>query len=658
MAKPAVRLTLIELVLALGAVLVVGRAAQLQLIDGATWRAEADRVRKETLVLAARRGGIYDRNGVALALTQEYFEVGVAPNELRDRSEDVKAIAAALGMPLSRVAAEVRTRKWIGYRGPFSGLQIRSLRGMHGVHIDGHYARHYPAGSLARGVIGSLSPDSARGVSGVEVALDSTLTGVPGLAVVLKDRAGRRYESPARNEREPVAGRDVYLTIDAELQEIAERAMDDAITEYQASGGDVVILDPSTGELLALASRQTVDGTVITNKASFFTDPFQPGSTAKLFTAAALLARHRVDSTDAVFAENGVWEMSVTSRGDTRIIHDAHKTTGNLTLAQAIQVSSNIAMAKFSQRLTALEQFEALRDFGFGSPTGVEYPSESRGGLRPPEKWDGYSKASIAMGYEFTVTPIQLAAAYASIANDGILLTPSLVREVRDPSGRVLYRHQPEPVRRAVPSVVAARLRAYLSSVVAEGGTAEGAQLRDYSLIGKTGTAVRNEGGVYKAGTYTASFAAIFPAKDPQLVMIVKVDNPGGARVYGGQTAAPITKNMLEEALAARTSAIDRRRLSERRPDAAAAAPRPDAAPVDVASHDQIVSLPLPADSGDGKGQSLVPNVAGTTLRRAANALHRRGFRVALRGAGTVLRTTPAAGESERYGSVVTVWAE
>ena len=657
MAKLTLRLTLIEVVLALGAVLVVGRAAQLQLIDGAMWRAEADRVRKETMVLAARRGGIYDRNGVALALTQEYFEVGVAPNELRDRAQDVKTIAAALGMPLSRVATDVRTRKWIGYRGPFSGLQVRALRGLHGVHIDGHYARHYPAGTLARGVIGVLRPDSARGASGVEFALDSVLTGAPGLAVVLKDRAGRRYESPARNERDPVAGRDVYLTIDAELQEIAERAMDDAMTDYEASGGDVVVLDPATGELLALASRQTVEGTVVSSKPSFFTDPFQPGSTAKLFTAGGLLARHRVQSTDAVFAENGVWEMQVSSRGDTRIIHDAHKATGDLTLAQAIQVSSNIAMAKFSQRLSALEQFETLRDFGFGSPTGVEYPSESRGGLRPPEKWDGYSKASIAMGYEFLVTPIQLAAAYASIANDGILLTPSLVREVRDPSGKVLYRHQPEPVRRAVPSTVAATLREYLRSVVAEGGTAEGAQLRNYSLIGKTGTAVRNEGGVYKAGTYTASFAAIFPAEDPQLVVIVKVDNPGGAKVYGGQTAAPITRNMLEEALAARTSAIDRRRLSGPGPGTTAVR-LPDAAPTDVAPHDQIVSLPLAADSGDGRGQSLVPNVAGTTLRRAANALHRRGFRVAVRGAGTVLRTSPAAGESERYGAVVTVWAE
>ena len=155
------------------------------------------------------------------------------------------------------------------------------------------------------------------------------------------------------------------------------------------------------------------------NKPSFFTDPFEPGSTAKLFTGGALLALRRVKPTDEVYGENGVWEMPVNSRGGVRRINDAHKTSGNLTLAKAIQVSSNIAMGKFAERLSAEEQFEALRAFGFGSPTGVEFPSESPGQLRMPDQWDGFSKPSIAMGYEFEVTPVQLAAAYAALANGG-----------------------------------------------------------------------------------------------------------------------------------------------------------------------------------------------------------------------------------------------
>ena len=658
MARSAARITLIEVVLGLGMVAVLVRSGQLQLVEGAEWRDRAEKARQERRVLEARRGGIYDRNGVPLAVTQEFFHVGIAPNELRDPPADGRAIARALGMPLGEVQHDLRTRRWVAYRGPFTGLKIQPLREVRGVHLDGEFARHAPSGSLASAVIGALDPDSARGASGIELALNDVLTGTPGLAVLLKDRAGRRYDSPSRLQREPVPGRDVFLTIDAELQEIAERALEEAMTQYEANGGDIVLLDPHTGELLALASRKNVEGKLVANRATFFTDPFEPGSTAKLFTAGGLLARSRVKPEDAVPVVNGQLVMQVNSKGVTRTINDAHKTNGNITLAQAIKISSNVAMALFSERLSAVEQFESLRDFGFGSPTGVEFPSEARGGLRMPDRWDGYSKASIAMGYELQVTPVQLATAYAAIANDGILLTPTLVREVRSPGGRIEYAHQPEPVRRAVSPVVARTLRDYLRSVLEEGGTAEGARLSNYSLAGKTGTAVKTQGKGYAVGRYTASFAAIFPADDPQLVVVVKIDDPRGAH-YGGETAAPVTRTMLEEALAARQSAIDRLRLVEQspaEPGVAAGAPAP-AGPEEPPEQRAVVVLPVSSKQST-RSRTLVPGVSGVSLRRAANALHRRGFRVAIYGRGTVVRTTPAAGDSAAVGSLVTVYAE
>ena len=257
-----------------------------------------------------------------------------------------------------------------------------------------------------------------------------------------------------------------------------------------------------------------------------------------------------------------MWRMPVTSSGRTRVITDAHHTIGNLTLAQTIQVSSNVGMAKFSSRLSPEEQFEMLRDFGFGTLTGAEFPSESRGRLARPDKWQPmYTRASMAMGYEFGVTPVQLAAAYGAIANDGLLLTPTLVREIRDPAGGLLYQHQPEPVRRVVTPGVAAQLREFMRGAVGQGGTGGEAQLVNYSLLGKTGTAVRFEGGRYVPGEYTASFAALFPAENPQLVLVVKIDNPRG-KYYGGLTAAPVTRTMLQQALASRRVAIDRSRLT------------------------------------------------------------------------------------------------
>jgi cell division protein FtsI (penicillin-binding protein 3) len=654
MAKVTARIRLLEVVFGLAIVAVIVRAAQLQILQGSRWSQEAEQERKAHVVLPARRGGIYDRNGVALAVTQEYFHVGIAPNEIDERATTIRAVSRGLELPASHVARDLSSgKRWIYYHGPFTGLQVQALRSLPGIHLTTEFARHYPAGPLGRAVVGGLDADSGAGASGIELALDSILTGVPGEEVELKDRAGHRYESPSRVVREPVPGEDIYLTLDAELQEIAEHGLEDAVTSLKAAGGDVVFLDPRTGELLALASRTLVGSDLVGNRPTFFTDPFEPGSTAKLFTAAALLALNKVDSTDEVYGEEGKWVMPVSSK-ETRTINDVHASHGNLTLAQAIKVSSNIAMAKFSQRLSSAEQYDALRDFGFGSPTGVEFPSEARGRLPTPDKWKpGFNGPSVAMGYSFGVTPVQLAAAYAAIANDGVLLTPTLVREVRGPDGDVLYRHRPEPVRRAVQHEVGVKLRQFLAGAVGEGGTGERAQLVNYALLGKTGTAQRFEGGKYVEGSYTASFAALFPADDPQLVVIVKLDDPKGE--YGGLTAAPLTRSMLQEALAARRSALDRRRLAtseaDATPDTAAAAPA-------AAVSSVVVGWPLSSDSALAGERLPVPNVVGADIRRAAYALHRRGFEVALRGVGQVIRTAPAAGDSLRTGSTVTVWAE
>ncbi len=655
MAKPTARIAAIQFGFLIAVVAILIRAAQLQIVQGDHWAREAERSRTERVVLPARRGMLYDRNGVPLAITQEFYRVGIAPNELEDRGTAFRLVVRSLGVSAPALDREFRSRKpWIYLHGPFNASQVQPLRKLKGIHLTGDYQRFYPSRDLARPIIGGLAADRPAGAAGLELSLDSILTGQPGEAVLLKDRAGRRYDSPARETRQPVSGNDVVLTLDAELQEIAERGLDEALEETRSQGGDVVFLDPRTGELLALASRQLRGGGP--PRASTFTDPFEPGSTAKLFTAAALLMRNRVDSTDAVFAEGGVWHMPVTRSGRTRRIRDSHASKGNLTLAQAIQVSSNIAMAKFASRLTPEEQYETLRDFGFGTPTAAEFPSESRGRLARPDRWQPmYTRASMAMGYELGVTPIQLAAAYAAIANQGVLLAPTLVREIRSPAGEMLYRHQPEPVRRVVTPEIAARLREFLRGAVGEGGTGGGAQLVNYEVLGKTGTAIRFEDGRYVPGTYTASFAALFPADDPQLVVIVKLDDPRGS-YYGGLTAAPVTRTMLEQALASHRVAINRSRLAPR--DTSRAPDRtPKSAP--ASSGAPMVSVAWPYQRADSSGAPRpVPNVAGRSVRDAALALHRRGFRMSLQGMGRVIRTSPAAGHSARPGSSVTVWAD
>jgi cell division protein FtsI (penicillin-binding protein 3) len=654
MAKPMARIAAVQFGFALGIAAILARAAQLQVVQGERWSEQAERQRTERVVLPARRGALYDRNGVPLAVSQEFYHVGIAPNELTNPQSKGQLLSRQLGVSWPALRRELRSKRWIYFHGPFSAIQVQPLRRLDGIHLTRDFRRFYPSRLLARPIIGGVSPDEPVGAAGLELSLDSILTGQPGEAVLLKDRAGRRYDSPSRLMREPVPGNDVLLTIDAELQEIAERGLENALRAMRAEGGDVVFLDPNNGQLLALASQQRSGRGASVPRASTFTDPFEPGSTAKLFTAAALLTHRRVDDDDAVYSEGGSWRMPTSSKGRIRVIADAHKTTGRLTLAQTIQVSSNVGMAKFSSRLSPEEQFEMLRDFGFGTLTGAEFPSESRGRLARPDKWQPmYTRASMAMGYEFGVTPVQLAAAYGAIANDGLLLTPTLVREIRSPSGEVLYRHEPEPVRRVVTPVIAMKLREFLRGAVGEGGTGEEAQLVNYTVLGKTGTAVRFEGGRYIRGEYTASFAALFPADHPQLIVIVKIDNPQGD-YYGGLTAAPVTRTMLQQALASRRISINRNQL----PDPSRA-PRESEVPITSSGTAPRLVLTVPYQISRSKPKALpVPEVAGQSVREAALLLHQRGFRVDLRGLGRVTRTAPASGASANPGSAVIVWAE
>ncbi len=654
MAKPSARIGFIQLVLAGAIIDVVARSAQLQIVQGEQWRAEAVKVRTRHRALPARRGMISDRAGLPLAETREFYQVGIAPNEVDDPRAMARVVNRSLdGLNYTATSLEQRLRqdRYFSQSGPFTATEVAPLRGLKGVYLTPIHERTYPAPALARGAIGDMVGD--HGVSGLEQDLDSLLAGVAGETVYLRDPRGRQLESPDRLIRNPVPGNDVYLTIDGTLQEIAERALDHALEQMHARSGDVVFLDVRNGEVLAVASRlaNALPGT------SALLTPFEPGSTAKLFTAAALLMHDRVDSTDTVDPAGGRWTMTLPGkRVTTREIRDAHVEHTPLTLAKTIEVSSNIGIIKFAGRLSLTEQFDMLRDFGFGSRTGVEVFNESRGRLDLPTGLRNEDiRSSRAMGYEISVTPIQLAAAYAAIANGGVLFAPTLVREVRAPDGRVIYRHRPEPVRRVITPAVAARLRDYLRAAVGEGGTGEQAQLQSYKLVGKTGTSHETENGRY-VDRYTGSFAAIFPAADPQFVAIVKIDAPTGVSYYGAQTAAPLLKEMLLEALASPQSVVSRDLRAAPAGDERSAE---RLEPVRPAASVPVVAVSWPYHSVDTTvAAGPVPDVSGTSVRAAAATLQRRGYRVSLHGFGQVTRTVPAAGETVRPGTTVAVWTD
>ncbi|MGQ0702517.1 MAG: penicillin-binding transpeptidase domain-containing protein [Gemmatimonadales bacterium] len=654
MAKPAVRIAALQFFFAAGLMAVLARAAWIQLVRGDELGRRAEAIRTAPRELDARRGTIYDRKGIPLVVSQAKFRVQLALNEVRDTAQVLRRLSRDLGIRADSLRRIFRRGKphYPYFHGPFTASQVAGLRSLRGVHLEATYSRSYPNGSLAGPIIGRLG-DDGRGASGLERSLDSLLAGIPGLTTDLRDPSGRRFESPGRLIREPVAGHDVVLTLDAELQAIAEYTLARAVREYRAEGGDVVFFDPRSGELLALASRSAGGAG---SGPSFLTSPFEPGSTAKPFTAAALLALERVGPDETVSGENGVWKYVTTGRA-TRAIRDVHPDSGEFTLARAIRQSSNIAMAKFALKLRPEEHYETLRRFGFGAPTGTEFPSEAVGHLTRPHRWRyGYDAQSVAMGYSFSVTPVQLAAAYGALANDGILLAPTLVREIRGPDGETAYRHEPEVVRRVVPAKVAATIREFLGEAASDSGTGGRAQVRG-GLLGKTGTALVSEQGRYEAGNYRASFAAIYPAKDPQLIAVVTIDRPRGA-YYGGQTAAPVTADMLRQALAAKDGGLD---LGE---EAVPAVGRSGGRAVGNQeppsdNRESVATLPIddrPTAQPPAR-PTIVPDVAGRTVREAVFALHQRGFRVRVEGTGRAVRTSPSAGDSLPVGRTVVLYA-
>jgi cell division protein FtsI (penicillin-binding protein 3) len=664
------RIAVVHLVLAAFAAAIVARAAQVQVWQGKQWKARATRQHVAASSTPAPRGPIVDASGTPLAESRERMQIAIATTEIRDPKRLARSLARA-GLDASWLArlADPK-RKWVQLPGSFVPSDVEDVLGMRGVYATPVGERVYAASGGVERLIGHANP-RGEGMDGIELALDSLLRGTRGKVSLVKDAGGRRFESPDEVSAEAQPGHTVKLTINGALQEISDRALGRAVDQMSADGGDIVVLDPNSGEILAMASRRRDPN----GAATAIIEPYQPGSTLKPFTAAALLARGKARVDEVIETYNGTYKTFG------RTIHDVHS-AARLSLADVIRFSSNIGITRFGERLTPREQYEALRDFGFGTPTGIPYPGEASGTLRDPHAWSKQSPASLAMGYEIAVTPLQLALAYAAIANGGELLEPQLIKEIRDLDGHVVYEGRRRVVRRVLTPSGAAQLRTLLTAVV-DSGTAKDAEMSTFGVGGKSGTVRGMKHGRYVAGSYTASFVGLFPAENPQYVILVKLDNPTGS-YYGGKTAAPVSKVVLEAAIAARDAAIDRSALTRRRSEPVfasrdsgpnAAADRRGGREIAVAagsvaevgadsSRDpgEDASVPFVVSLADRRRPAApptrvrpIPDVKGMPLREAVHALHESGFRVQLV-SGATGTTAPEAGTPLRTGSLVRLY--
>jgi cell division protein FtsI (penicillin-binding protein 3) len=531
LANRRIRLLLLSFAFAFAAMFL--RAAWLQGVRAQDFDRLAQGQHQATVVDPGARGTIYDRGGVQLAIGRQATTVYANPREI----DDPQAVALAAGKTL-RIAPDKlyplladRSRGfvYVARKADPKRAKLLEEQKIGGLGFVPEEQRVYPQGRVAAQVLGYAGTDN-RGLAGLELSLDGTLRGRAGRETVVRDPSGRAIEVLSSKAAEP--GRDVYLTLDHTLQSNAEAVLHATVQHWRAKAASAVVLDPRTGGILALAVERGYDANrfpdvprdLQRNRA--VTDTYEPGSTFKVVTVSAALSEGLVNPQSAFTLP---YELHVADR----VIHDAHpRGTERMTVDEIISRSSNIGTITLAQLLGESRLSEWIKRFGFGQKTGVDYPGETRGIVPPLDHWSGSTIGTMPIGHGVAVTPVQMAAAYAAVANEGVWLRPHLV-------DRVGADERPDvPARRILRRRVAHQVMAMMRDVVVE-GTGTAAALPGYQVAGKTGTAAKPDpDGGYSTSRYVASFVGVVPAMDPRLVVLVTVDEPGTA-IWGGVVAAP-----------------------------------------------------------------------------------------------------------------------
>jgi cell division protein FtsI (penicillin-binding protein 3) len=599
--RPRVRLIFLLACLVLAFVLIAGRLVWVQGLNSSRYVALASLQRDRTLTLPATRGEILDRNGQVLAMSVDAKTVIADPHQISDPKAESLALAPLLGVPAGTLAATLSNGSGYAYLArqidPHLAARVMALR-LPGITDIDEPQRVYPDGQLAAHVLGFLGGTRGRGLAGLESVYNGLLAGRAGQEQIQADPQGQEIVSAHSQVIPPVQGSDLILTLDQDIQYEAETALAQAMQSYKARAGSIVVMDPATGNVLALANAPTFDpGNFATATAQDLTDRavsdvYEPGSTNKVITASAALESGAVTTQTVVTVPNSIYVNG--SR-----FHDAETHgTLELTLPQILEQSSNVGTIRIAMQVGAPRMDDYLQKFGYGKPTGIGLPGESGGILPSLANWSGTTLPTAAIGQGVALTVMQMMSVYSTVANGGVRVTPRIVAATRDAAGRL------RPVKRATPHrVIQAATASTITSMllnVVNGSTGTGAlaQIPGYEVAGKTGTAEHVVNGAYSG--YIASFMGFAPAANPRLVVGVVLDNP--TPIWGGSTAAPTFKTVMQFAL---------QRLG--------IGPGPVLSPLEGVGG---TPLPTPARSGDVPPGPPAPAPSGASSPAASNTAH------------------------------------
>jgi cell division protein FtsI (penicillin-binding protein 3) len=621
------------------------RLVVLQVVQYPELVARAERQQMSTVVAPAKRGEIFDRNGRLLAYSVDADTIYAVPTEITDAARTAAALCAALEDCTKKSLEELRdrlsqSRSFVFVRRRASPMQAKRVAalGLDGVAFRKESKRYYPNRELAAHLLGYVGVDNV-GLSGLEATYDKTVRGREGKLLVQTD--ARRHVF-SRLERSPTAGASIELTIDEHLQYIAEREVRAGVEAARADGGTAVIMDPYTGEILAMASWPTFnpndysDAPENARRNRAVQDLYEPGSTFKLVTASAAIEEKVVTPDEIIDVSAG------NIRFGNRVIDDMHR-NGPLTFTDVIVKSSNVGAIKVGLKLGAERMGLYIRRFGFGRPTSPDFPGESPGIVWEPSKLNDGALASVSMGYQVGVTPLQMAAAASVIANGGTLFEPHVVRTIVKGGIRTFV--EPKPVRRAILAETAATLTDIMEKVVRD-GTARGARLVSYDVAGKTGTADKLVNGRYSPYQQNVSFVGFVPSRKPALTIIVMVDSPRVGGDTGSAIAVPIFKRIADASLRQLgvTPTIN--------PVPPVIVARNQPAPVTPAAAvgtPNVVAIPA------SMTESGLPDLRGMSAREALRELARLGLTARMQGIGVVVDQSPVAGSPLEPGGTCTL---
>jgi len=542
------RLYFLGAMMVLWCVAICGRLVVLQIFDYGKFVKQAEHQQQRAIPLTAKRGVIYDRNGRELAMSVLVDSAFAVPSEVKDLPTAISLIARITGEDYNVVLADCRAHKtfcWVARKADDQTIERISSLKLQGIHFQKEPKRFYPARDLAAQVLGSVGMEDT-GLSGIEHEYDDELRGRPGKMFISVD-ARRKWFSDV--EKQPDPGENLVLTIDKNIQYIAEKELDQALHDTQAIAGTVIVENPHTGEILALANRPTfnpnsrkqITPAALNDRA--VSDVYEPGSAFKMVTISAALEEKVTNPNEIFDCQMG----SIVYNG--MRIRDAEP-HGLLPVWGVLAHSSNVGAIKIALRLGDERFYKYIRAFGFGQQTGIELPGETRGITRPPSRWSKVSIAAIAMGQEIGISPIQLAALVSTFANDGVWVAPRIVAGTVQPSGAPqTVAFHPGASHRVISSFTAAEMRAMMQKVVLE-GTGRKAILEGYSAAGKTGTAQKVDPatGAYSKTKYIGSFAGFAPVNNPQVVVAVILDSAVGLH-QGGQVSAPVFRRIMQQVL-------------------------------------------------------------------------------------------------------------